>query len=203
MTMDASFFRRDLRARLELAVDHMLEACSKAECVTSATTEEETDKEEEANDGVELEYLMCSPAVTHVARRELAPALRDLMQHGLHEGGGHSSALSLMPFAGCMSGRRARSSPSSPDGGPESSAGMRHAWDVVLAYYRLRKGAEFNLQPQRRLSDSFGLDLAGGSNGNRSSLLAAIGRILRTHGPYKRSADAHFKAFVCEGLKYA
>ena len=32
------------------------------------------------------------------------------------------------------------------------------------------------------------------------SLLTVIGHILATHGPYKRSPDAHFKAFVCAGL---
>ena len=33
------------------------------------------------------------------------------------------------------------------------------------------------------------------------TLLSAIGNIISSHTPLKRSADAHFKAFVCAGLK--
>ena len=65
---------RDLRARLELAVDHMLDACSQVECV-STTTGASTDDEPE--------FLMKSPRVTTIARKQLATAVRDLMQHGL------------------------------------------------------------------------------------------------------------------------
>ena len=68
------FTRRDLRARLELAVDHMLDACSQVECV-STTTGASTDDEPE--------FLMKSPRVTTIARKQLATAVRDLMQHGL------------------------------------------------------------------------------------------------------------------------
>ena len=64
----------DLRARLELAVDHMLDACSQVECV-STTTGASTDDEPE--------FLMKSPRVTTIARKQLATAVRDLMQHGL------------------------------------------------------------------------------------------------------------------------
>ncbi len=83
----------------------------------------------------------------------------------------------------------------------ESSTG--HAWDVILRYYQLKRGHEFNAAPQRKLSESFGLDLAGSTshNSNRTSMLAVVGQILASHGQYKRSKDAHFKAFVCAGLK--
>ena len=73
------------------------------------------------------------------------------------------------------------------------------------------QGSTFNSQPQRKLSQSFGLDLAppggsyGGSSssstGNKQSLLSTIGHIMASHGPYKRSPDAHFKALICAGLK--
>ena len=69
------FSRRDLRARLELAVDHMLDACSQVECVSTTTGLSSTDDEPE--------FLMKSPRVTTIARKQLATAVRDLMQHGL------------------------------------------------------------------------------------------------------------------------
>ncbi len=120
------------------------------------------------------------------------------------QGGGRSS---LVPFMGCMSSRSSQANGNASSS--SSSSRARHAWDVVIQYYRLKHGHEFNSAPQRKLSQSFGLDLSsegaggggGSSAGNRTSLLAAVGQILATHGPYKRSPDAHFKAFVCAGLK--
>ncbi len=41
----------------------------------------------------------------------------------------------------------------------------------------------------------------GASGHHRTSLLSTVGQILASHGQYKRSPDAHFKAFVCAGLK--
>lgn len=78
----------DLRARLELAVDHMLDACSQVECV-STTTGASTDDEPE--------FLMKSPRVTTIARKQLATAVRDLMQHGLIQASalGHPCASSI------------------------------------------------------------------------------------------------------------
>ena len=55
-------------------MDHMLDACSQVECV-STTTGASTDDEPE--------FLMKSPRVTTIARKQLATAVRDLMQHGL------------------------------------------------------------------------------------------------------------------------
>ena len=40
--------------------------------------------------------------VTTIVRRDLAPAIRDLVHHGLGQGG---SSISLVPFSGCMSSR--------------------------------------------------------------------------------------------------
>jgi len=184
---------RDLLACLELSVDHMLDACSQTEVVTSTTKDDSRDTKDNV---VDLEHLKSSSAVTHVVRRKLVPAIRDLMQHGLTVTG--RSTHSLTPFMGCMSSRHVRSSPWSPKG---SGPTLHHAWDVVLFYYHLRRGAEFNCAPQKSLSDSFGLDLTRSSKSNQASLLATVGHILHSHEPYKRSADAHFKAFICAGLK--
>lgn len=81
----ALFLLRDLRARLELAVDHMLDACSTVECLTD--TDCSTSMASEAE--TQPEYLMASPQVTSIARKELAPAIRDLIQHGLIQVGQH------------------------------------------------------------------------------------------------------------------
>lgn len=72
---------RDLRARLELSVDHMLDACSRAEYLT--TTDDGATEEEDDDGHAAPEFLMNSPQVTAIARKEVAPALRDLIQHGL------------------------------------------------------------------------------------------------------------------------
>lgn len=195
----------DLRARLELAVDHMLDACSQVECV-STTTGASTDDEPE--------FLMKSPRVTTIARKQLATAVRDLMQHGLIQGS--SSPASFVPFFSCMSRNSAAAAsaanPTTKQGLSAAQAPTVHAWRVVLRYYELKRGHEFNSAPQRKLSQSFGLDLssAGGSTSaavtasattsNKQSLLATVGQIIATHEPYRRSDDAKFKAFVCAGL---
>ena len=101
---------------------------------------------------------------------------------------------------GCMS---ARSGPQSKARSGTSSSSTCHAWDVILKYYKMKGGPEYNAAPARKLSMSFGLDLsnAGSAANNRQALLAVINQIIITHEPYKRSPDAMFKAFICAGLK--
>jgi len=94
-----------------------------------------------------------------------------------------------VPFSGCMSGR-------SRGGGP----GLLHAWDVVTKFYDMKGGAELNSAPARRLSRSFGLDLAPSTGGNKQLLLQTIGAIAASHGKYKRSPDSMFKALISAGL---
>ena len=143
-------FCSDLRAKLELALENLLDACCNTEArkmpgMESGEEEEETD----------TEWLVRSPGVTTIVRKELAPAIRDLVHHGL---GQASSSLSVNPFSGCMSAR----------GGAGARAGILHAWDVVMKFYEMKGGAEYNSAPARRLSRSFGLDLASGTGtGNK------------------------------------
>ena len=144
---------RDLRAKLELALEKLLDACCNTEArrmpgAESWEEEEEEDREEDT------EWLVRSPGVTSIVRKELAPAIRDLVHHGLGQG---SSSLSVNPFSGCMSAR----------GGAGARAGILHAWDVVMKFYEMKGGAEYNSAPARRLSRSFGLDLAGSGTGNK------------------------------------
>ena len=135
------------------------------------------------------EYLISSPEVASLVRKELAVAIRDLMHHGLISGGGRNS---IVPFMGCMS--------SKSTAGCGGGRSIIHAWDIILKFYALKLGHEYNAAPDRKLSQSFGLDLSGSSSGNKQSLLATIGQIIGTHSPYKRSSDAKFEAFICSGL---
>ena len=97
-----------------------------------------------------------------------------------------------MPLISCMSARN-----SSNRGGSVPT----HAWSIILKFYDMKQGREYNAAPARKLSQSFGLDLTGSSTNSKQSLLAIVGQILSSHAPYKRSMDAQFKAFVCAALK--
>ena len=187
---------------MELALEKLLDACCNTEArkMPGAESGEEEDREEDT------EWLVRSPGVTNIVRKELAPAIRDLVHHGLGQG---SSSLSVNPFSGCMSAR----------GGAGARAGILHAWDVVMKFYEMKGGAEYNSAPARRLSRSFGLDLAGSGTGNKQvrtgntivyqkmiksnlskALLQTIGQILSSQ--QRKSPDAHFKTLICSGLKY-
>ena len=100
----------------------------------------------------DTEFLVRSPSVTAIVRKELAVSVRDLIHHGLGQSRG---GVRLVPFSGCMSGRQ------------RGGGGILHAWDVVIKFYEMKGGAEFNSAPARRLSRSFGLDLAGSSANNK------------------------------------
>ena len=168
----------DLRARLELAVERLLDIC----CRTDSRTEGDTTD----TDSADTEFLVRSPEVTAIVRKELAVAIRDLIHHGLYQGG---AAGSMVPFSSCMSARANKQHQT-----------IVHAWDLVLKFYEMKGGAEFNSAPARKLSHSFGLDLVGPSVSNKQALLQTIGHITASHSRYKRSHDAQFKAFVCAGL---
>ena len=196
-----------MRAKLELSVDHIFDACSQVDCVTDTDCSASINSADTGE--MQPEYLMSSPSITNVVRKELAPAIRDLMQHGMIQVIKlkfilrssfdqifslilqNSRRSSLVPFMNCMSNKSSSA----------NTAMMVHAWDVVVKFYKLKQGHEYNSAPQRKLSQSFGLDLAGASSNVKQSLLTTVGQIIASHGQYKRSNDAHFKAFICSGLK--
>lgn len=124
--------------------------------------------------------------LTSVVRKHLATSIRDLIQHGTCS----STSSSLVPLAGCFL--------------PKSSVVDTeiHAWTIIVKYYYMKNGESYNATPVRKLSQSFNLDLVGSSpSSNKQNLLCCIGNIISTHTPYKRSPDAHFKAFICAALK--
>jgi len=38
-----------------------------------------------------------------------------------------------------------------------------HAWELILKYYELKNGDRYNSTPARKLSQSFNLDIVGGT----------------------------------------
>ena len=162
--LNAPHIFSDLRAKLELSIERLLDEC----CRTEVAGQEGEQQEDQ-----DREFLVRSARVTALVRRELAIALRDLVHHGLGQvdidifirlskhkliwlSAQEAAGRSLVPFSGCMGGRSGR-----------AGAGILHAWDVVLKFYEMKGGAEFNAAPARRLSRSFGLDLAGTTVSNK------------------------------------
>lgn len=77
-----------------------------------------------------------------------------------------------------------------------------HVWELILEYYHIKKGDQYNETPARMLSQSFDLDIVPANpQSNKQSLLGAIGTVIALHSPYKRSYNAHFKAFISIALK--
>lgn len=167
----------DLRAQLEMAINEVVKIASESEppCEDSDYT----------SDSEDAPVVQCNEKLTTAVRKDLASAVRDLMQHGLMPIG---QSTSLVPF-GCF----AVQSP--------SASKMMHAWDLILKYYELKNGYQYNASPARKLCQSFNLEIVGGvATTPKQSLLSAIDNIITTHTPLKRSADSHFKAFMCAAL---
>jgi len=196
----------DIRARLELAVDKILQLNKETFTNDSDYTSDSGDEISPANEKITL-----------TVRKELCPALRDLIEHGLSTEEGKSSevASSLLLVShlldwGCFSPRSSVLS-SQPDSFSSSSSSSSTsasslnrkltAWDLILKYYHLKDGESFSLTPARRLSQSFNLHIVGGIPITpKQTLLTAVSDVIETHTPLKRSVDSHFKAFVSRAL---
>lgn len=194
-------FLSDLRARLEMAIARVQELAEASENNLSLVPSyprygHHSDSHQP--------YLSYNLQLTTAVRKYLVPCIRDLCQHGTCS----AQSTSLVPFMGCFP-RRA-----------SYSETHIHPWELILGcsqcfsslnyfyslniseYYRLKNGEKYNSTPARKLSQSFNLDIAGASpNCNKHNMLCAIGTIISTHTPYKRSYDSHFKAFICSALK--
>ena len=57
---------------------------------------------------------------------------------------------SVVPFIGCFAQMNA-------------SGKSMHAWELILKYYELKNGERYNSTPARKLSQSFNLDIIGGT----------------------------------------
>lgn len=168
----------NLRAKLEMSIDAVVNLISRDRPSHSMVDNYDSDSE----DG---DIIINDVPLTTAVRRHLAMNLKDLLEHGLRG----PESTSIVPLIGCFPIRRS------------SSARPMHIWDLILRYYDINDGERFNSTPARKLSQSFNLDIVGGTSiSNKQSLLSTIGSILASHTPYKRSYDAHFKAFVCAAL---
>jgi hypothetical protein len=57
---------------------------------------------------------------------------------------------SVVPFIGCFTHMNA-------------SNKQMHAWELIMKYYELKNGERYNSTPARKLSQSFNLDIVGGT----------------------------------------
>lgn len=167
----------DVRARLQIAVSHVLDLMVIGHEISG----------DYRSDSEESPSVACNVKVTYAVRKHLAISLRDLMQHGLTSDLKQHS--SLVPFMGCFARK------------PQYIEDSMHAWELIMMYYTLKNGEQYNTTPARKLSQSYNLDIVGGTVvSNKQSLLSTVGSILSMHSKYKRSNDSHFKAFVCAAL---
>lgn len=148
------------------------------------------------------EYIASVKAeITMLVRKNFAVTLQGLMQHGLRDDGNTNT--SLVPFIGCML-PFGQSQHRPNDNDDERGNQRMHVWELILEYYHIKNGDQFNDTPARKLSESFNLDIMGMASqtiSNKHTMLTAIGSIIALHAPYKRSYNSHFKAFISAGLK--
>lgn len=170
----------DLRARLEVAINKVMEAAEEEEKGGA-----KNDKISEYDSDLEEDQEQSSPMLTQTVRKDLSMAIRDLIEHGLMEIG---QSTSVVPF-GCFPSRSAQ------------LAKPMHAWDLLIKFYDTKHGKEYNESPARMLSQSFHLDIVGGKAITaKQTLLGAIDTVISSHTPLKRTEDSHFKAFISLGL---
>lgn len=173
----------DIRAELEVAITEVVELALEPELPIDS---------DYMSDSEEGSMYISNQKLTGVIRKKLAPALQNLMEHGLMTEGKSLSVKSSLTFViGCM-----------PHIANTSQSGRSaHAWELLLKYYKMKNGDQFNSSPALKLSQSFNLDV--GTHCAASStqkLLITIGNIISSHSTFKRSFNAQFKAFVCAAL---
>ncbi|KYM93082.1 RUN domain-containing protein 1 [Atta colombica] len=146
---------RDLRTRLDIAVEHVLETIAETlqqqQQLQRHPDEDDIDDIDDEND-----YTSDSDSPSHsnakltsAVRKHLATSVKDLMQHGLTADVMRSGS-SVVPFGSCFPQRDV------------TSANFMHAWELILKYYEIKNGRYYNSSPAQKLSQSFNLDLAAG-----------------------------------------
>ncbi|XP_025417714.1 RUN domain-containing protein 1 isoform X2 [Sipha flava] len=169
----------DYRANLELVIAELLEMMT--------VPESHIDSDYISDSESAIAAMECNGKIAIVVRKRLAPAIQQLIQHGLMVVG---QSTSVVPFVDCLHPKL------------NSSKSTMHAWELILKYYEIKNGDYFNSTPARKLSQSFNLDIEGckSSVSCKQCLLSIIGNIISSHSRYKRSYDSCFKAFICAGL---
>ncbi|KAI6242019.1 RUN domain-containing protein 1 [Aphelenchoides fujianensis] len=191
----------DQRAQLELAVDKVVQVLEHRQLLTIEPGEEREELPPE-----ELNQQLpghSDEVIVSVVRKELAPCLRALLEHGMRSAvqteGGHlmPAGLSLVAF-GCFSQRGAHLK--RQESLTESRV-LTHIWDILLFYFDYKKAEEKRDAAVGSLSEAYGLDsVAGRQATSQQILMATIENIATTHDRLRRSADAKWKAFVSAAL---
>ena len=187
---DSIYGWRDLRTRLDIAVEYVLETVTESigytvsnEPSTSSVTAKITDYNSDSDSA----FSHYDPKITTAVRKHLAICIRDLMQHGTSTDVNTSS---LVPFVGCFPKRS------------NFTDSFVHAWEIIMKYYEIKNGHMYLSSPAQKLSQSFNIDLNNSQPiSSKQSLLVTVGNITAMHAPYKRSNDTCFKAFICAALK--
>ncbi|KAH9520884.1 RUN protein, partial [Dermatophagoides farinae] len=212
----------DLRAQLEIAITSILDFYKEQNmnCTTISTnnaSEESANFISLGNTTLVIDNYFAYEQVTIMVRKGLAIALRNLIHHGLighcnwndstDANGSLSLTSSTMATTGTATtigqlismGMGCFSSKTSPT--LMSKTRPMHVWQLIIYYYELKNGSKFRSTPNRRLSQSFGLQsVTGHQTSPKHSLLAAIDDINDSHTRFKRNMDSHFKVFICRGL---
>lgn len=150
------------------------------------------------------EYIATTQSeITALVRKQFAITLQGLMQHGLRDSS--KTSTSIVPFIGCMMPfQQQATAHRRVDETEDRPSEQMHVWELILEYYHIKNGDQFNDTPARKLSESYNLDIMGlgtQTSSNKHTMLTAIGSIIALHAPYKRSYNSHFKAFISEALK--
>lgn len=147
---------RDLRTRLDIAVEHVLETIAETSLQQQQQQRHPDEEDIDDIDDNDNDYMSDSDSTSHAnakltsaVRKHLATSIRDLMQHGLTADVLRSGS-SVVPFVGCFPQRGV------------TSANFMHVWELILKYYEIKNGRRYNSSPAQKLSQSFNLDLAAG-----------------------------------------
>ncbi|XP_015118618.1 RUN domain-containing protein 1 [Diachasma alloeum] len=178
---------RDLRTRLDIAIEHVLEIAAESEESHSDPHDNDDDDDIDlyASDS-ESPRQHTNAKMTSAVRKHLAVCIRDLMAHGLSS---DVRSNSVVPFVGCFPQRRSL------------TVDQMHPWELIIKYYEFKNGHRYNSSPAQKLSQSFNLALVNERTVSpKQSLLTTVGNIVASHSQYKRSYNSHFKAFICAAL---
>lgn len=153
---DSPYNWRDLKTRLDIAVEHVLETIAENEYKSSSSTKEQQTSYDSDSDSTIVNR--CNVKITTAVRKHLAVCIRDLMQHGTTT---DATANSLVPFVGCFAPRTQK-----------NTNCFLHAWEIILKYYEVKNGHRYNSSPAQKLSQSFNLNLSmGQSNSSKQVIL--------------------------------
>ncbi|XP_037791256.1 RUN domain-containing protein 1-like [Penaeus monodon] len=110
------------------------------------------------SDSEETPIMISNEEVTHIFRKQLTPALRDLMQHGLMPVRTFIDLLKVSVFDLLWLDESEFGLSLVFPQRSHKPTKLMHAWDLILKYYQLKKGDHYNRTPARRLSQGIALD---------------------------------------------